>query len=185
MLFVAAALQCWKCTSDGSSANAVCDDSFDDDLARDRRYGFIGTSPAALINCGSQGPNTQGYPFNYNQQYNQQTNIPVCRKVKYNGKTLSQWPSIRSWFRQKKIYSLYQTMFHVLVNGQTVVTRDCYFENVNNRRDQCFSDSRHPRGMDVEFCETCLTDGCNGAAQYGPAALLIALTGAIAKILSV
>lgn len=34
-------------------------------------------------------------------------------------------------------------------------------------------------------CDTCEKDGCNGASQYGPFALLVVLSVAVAKFLSI
>lgn len=39
------------------------------------------------------------------------------------------------------------------------------------------------KGSAYDFCETCSSDGCNGAAQYGPIALMAAIPVAIAKLM--
>jgi len=69
-----------------------------------------------------------------------------------------------------------------LVNDRYVISRSCFWENVNAPRDECMHSST-PSYIKTEFCETCSTDGCNGAAQYGPIALLVAIPAVIAKIL--
>jgi len=69
-----------------------------------------------------------------------------------------------------------------LVNDKHVISRSCFWENVNAPKDECLN-SNTPSYIKTEFCETCSTDGCNGAAQYGPIALLVAIPAVIAKIL--
>lgn len=68
------------------------------------------------------------------------------------------------------------------VNDKIVISRSCYWENVNAAKDECLN-SNTPSYIKTEFCETCSTEGCNGAAQYGPIALLVAIPAVIAKIL--
>ncbi|XP_055303862.1 uncharacterized protein LOC129569231 [Sitodiplosis mosellana] len=69
-----------------------------------------------------------------------------------------------------------------LVNDKYVISRSCFWENTNSPKDECLN-SNTPSYIKTEFCETCTTDGCNGAAQYGPVALLVAIPVAVAKIL--
>lgn len=69
-----------------------------------------------------------------------------------------------------------------LVNDKYVISRSCFWENVNAPKDECLNNNT-PSYIKTEFCETCSTDGCNGAAQYGPMALLVAIPVAVAKIL--
>lgn len=40
------------------------------------------------------------------------------------------------------------------------------------------------RSIQREFCEVCDTDGCNGAAQYGPAIAFVIVSAAVTKFLS-
>lgn len=95
--FVASALRCWKCTSDGDFQNALfCNDPFDENIAADR-------SRFNLIECGHQTINAPQYPYN-NQA---QTLIPVCKKAKYNGKTISQCPSNQYYSDNKFIHFTY------------------------------------------------------------------------------
>lgn len=72
--------------------------------------------------------------------------------------------------------------FCKIVNDKTVVTRSCYWEDANAPRDTCQSVGT-PSYIRTEFCETCTTDGCNGAAQYGPIAVVTIAAVAIAKLL--
>lgn len=69
-----------------------------------------------------------------------------------------------------------------LVNDKYVISRSCFWENINAPKDECINNNT-PSYIKTEFCETCDTDGCNGAAQYGPVALLVAIPVAITKIL--
>lgn len=48
--------------------------------------------------------------------------------------------------------------------------------------DICMNE-RTPSYIQREFCEFCEYDGCNGAAQYGPVALLVALSVVSLKML--
>jgi len=69
-----------------------------------------------------------------------------------------------------------------LVNDKYVISRSCFWENINARKDECLNNST-PSYIRTEFCETCSTDGCNGAAQYGPIALMVLIPAVLAKIL--
>jgi len=69
-----------------------------------------------------------------------------------------------------------------LINEKTVVSRSCFWEDVNAPRDSCYS-TNTPSYIKTEYCQTCTTDGCNGAAQYGPIAMLVAIPVVIAKML--
>lgn len=67
------------------------------------------------------------------------------------------------------------------VNNKVVISRSCFWQRADASKDECLS-LNTPSYIRTEFCETCTTDGCNGAAQYGPIAMLIALPIAIAKL---
>lgn len=68
------------------------------------------------------------------------------------------------------------------VNDKSVIQRSCFWEDINAPRDACYSVST-PSYIRTQFCETCTTDGCNGAAQYGPTALLTVASVVLAKLL--
>lgn len=68
------------------------------------------------------------------------------------------------------------------VNDKHVISRSCYWEDANAPKNECLNNNT-PSYIKTEFCETCSTDGCNGAAQYGPVALLVIIPAAIAKLL--
>uniref|UniRef100_A0A182YN72 Protein sleepless n=1 Tax=Anopheles stephensi TaxID=30069 RepID=A0A182YN72_ANOST len=69
------------------------------------------------------------------------------------------------------------------VNDRVVVSRSCAYEDINTPPNSCVN-AQTPSYIKTEFCETCLTDGCNGAAQYGPAALMILISALVAKLLA-
>lgn len=46
------------------------------------------------------------------------------------------------------------------VDGISVVTRNCGYEHINKPGESC--DKSSVSWIDVESCETCLEDGCNG-----------------------
>lgn len=60
------------------------------------------------------------------------------------------------------------------MNGIQTVSRSCYWEDEKVDKNDC-KNADTPANTKTEFCETCSTDGCNGAAQYGPIALSIAI----------
>ncbi|KFB46236.1 AGAP008640-PA-like protein [Anopheles sinensis] len=70
-----------------------------------------------------------------------------------------------------------------VINDRVVVSRSCSFEDINAPPNAC-TNAQTPSYIKTEFCETCLTDGCNGASQYGPAALLVVVTAFLAKLLA-
>ncbi|XP_055545324.1 uncharacterized protein LOC129730197 [Wyeomyia smithii] len=69
------------------------------------------------------------------------------------------------------------------INDRVVVSRSCAWEDVSAPPNSCIN-AQTPSYIKTEFCETCTTDGCNGAAQYGPALLTVALTALVAKLLA-
>lgn len=68
-----------------------------------------------------------------------------------------------------------------VVNDNYVISRSCLWEHIDAHKNDCLNSST-PSYIKTAYCETCTTDGCNGAAQYGPIALLIAIPMAVAKI---
>lgn len=70
----------------------------------------------------------------------------------------------------------------IAVNNKSVISRSCYWEDINAPRDAC-ANANTPEYIRTEFCETCDTEGCNGAGQFAPIALLVAIPTVIAKIL--
>uniref|UniRef100_A0A6E8VWJ5 Protein quiver n=1 Tax=Anopheles coluzzii TaxID=1518534 RepID=A0A6E8VWJ5_ANOCL len=70
-----------------------------------------------------------------------------------------------------------------IINDRVVVSRSCAYEDVNTPPNSCLN-AQTPSYIKTEFCETCITDGCNGAAQYGPAALMILISAFVAKLLA-
>lgn len=71
----------------------------------------------------------------------------------------------------------------IAVNDRVVISRSCAWEDVNAQPNSCIN-AQTPSYIKTEFCETCTTDGCNGASQYGPAALMVLLTALVAKLLA-
>lgn len=66
-----------------------------------------------------------------------------------------------------------------LNSGKPTITRLCA-KNEEHAKELCDNKSAKP-----EFsCKMCDTDGCNGAAQYGPIALLVIIPVAVARILA-
>ncbi|XP_053672548.1 uncharacterized protein LOC128722887 [Anopheles nili] len=70
-----------------------------------------------------------------------------------------------------------------VINDRVVVSRSCSFEDVNTPPNSCLN-AQTPSYIKNEFCETCLTDGCNGASSYGPALLMILASALFAKLLA-
>jgi hypothetical protein len=55
-----------------------------------------------------------------------------------------------------------------LINDKTVVSRSCFWEDVNAPSDSCYN-ANTPSYIKTLSCHTCTTDGCNGASQNEPA----------------
>lgn len=60
-----------------------------------------------------------------------------------------------------------------------MVNRSCVLQNINAERDSCIGQTNGPSYITTEFCQTCVTDGCNSGTQYGPIAMLVAIPTAI------
>ncbi|XP_055635645.1 uncharacterized protein LOC129775231 [Toxorhynchites rutilus septentrionalis] len=69
------------------------------------------------------------------------------------------------------------------INDHVVISRSCAWEDINAPPNHCIN-AATPGYIKTEFCETCTTDGCNGASQYGPAALVVLLMALVAKLLA-
>ncbi|XP_055683099.1 uncharacterized protein LOC129789974 [Lutzomyia longipalpis] len=69
------------------------------------------------------------------------------------------------------------------IYDKIVVSRSCFWEDINTPPDTCMK-ATTPSFIETEFCETCSHDGCNGASQYGPVALLVAIPAVLAKVLA-
>lgn len=77
---------------------------------------------------------------------------------------------------------MFSYLYSFLVNNKSVVSRSCYWEDINAPKDAC-ANANTPEYIKTEFCETCNFDGCNGAAQYGPIAMLVIIPAVLAKLL--
>lgn len=79
------------------------------------------------------------------------------------------------------------SLFLHLIEAVLATARACAL-NEDAAKQACknLEDGLHENGLPTAKidCLVCNSDGCNGAAQYGPIALLIALPVAIAKIFS-
>lgn len=80
------------------------------------------------------------------------------------------------------VINFFDFLWKFSVNDKPVISRSCYWEEVNAPKNECLNNNT-PSYIKTEYCETCATDGCNGAAQYGPVALLVVIPAAIAKLL--
>lgn len=69
------------------------------------------------------------------------------------------------------------------INDRVVISRSCAWEDINAPPNSCIN-SQTPSYIKTEFCETCTTDGCNGASQYGPAAAMVLVLALMAKLLA-
>ena len=49
---------------------------------------------------------------------------------------------------------------YFVVDGVSVVTRNCGYEHIHKLGESC--DKSSVSWIDVESCESCLEDGCNG-----------------------
>lgn len=54
--------------------------------------------------------------------------------------------------------------FFLEVNDRPAVVRSCYWENLNETKNACMNND-YPSYIKIKFCETCSSDGCNGAAM--------------------
>lgn len=70
-----------------------------------------------------------------------------------------------------------------IINDRVVVSRSCAWEDVNAPPNSCVN-TQTPSYIKNEFCETCTTDGCNGAGQYGPVLGMVLLAALVAKLLA-
>lgn len=62
-----------------------------------------------------------------------------------------------------------------------IISRSCFWENVYAPQGECVNENA-PSSVTTEFCETCDTDGCNGASQHSPIAIMIVVSVIAAKI---
>lgn len=50
------------------------------------------------------------------------------------------------------------------VNDKVIISRSCHFEMENATDSDCMNE-KMPSYVKIQFCKTCLTDGCNGKAM--------------------
>lgn len=77
---------------------------------------------------------------------------------------------------------IYSIHFHSSVNDKVVVSRSCSWEDASAPADTCLK-ANTPSYIRTEFCESCTHDGCNGAGQFGAAAVMVLLPVLLAKLL--
>lgn len=63
---------------------------------------------------------------------------------------------------------------------KTYIVRDCYFQGENASMHQCLEE-KTPLNVTLDYCETCLTEGCNSASHI--ALLVTIIPTIIAKVL--
>lgn len=143
---------CWRCTSSASNA-AFCGESFSGSSITDRQRTW------SYVNCG--------YPSCLRKDSNMRA---LCKKWKQWGK----------WYPHLNACALYkiQHLFQFVVNGEAVYFRACTWENINTPEVDC-SKAVPPENVTAEWCETCDTDGCNGAASHYTYIAMVVVTSAV------
>lgn len=68
--------------------------------------------------------------------------------------------SIYFYFNKISVQRIIIFLFRNSVDDRRVVSRSCYWENVNARRNDC-AQAATPSNIRTISCETCHTDGCN------------------------
>lgn len=164
LIYEASALQCWSC----NSATTFCGSKFDEKKL----------PKSFLIEC-PRGP---------------RGGDPVCLKV------------IRKWFNVKLIQKMLRFNKYILAanfrkkkNVWIVKQRPSsklfpiccffltYFPDFNFISRYCVNNEAsvekycYEGGNRASVCEECSSDGCNGAAKYGPAAAIVAIPIVILK----
>lgn len=57
--------------------------------------------------------------------------------------------------------------FRTAVNGKSVITRSCLWEDVDAPADHCQAAGQQlPSYVQIVMCRTCATDGCNGQRDF-------------------
>ncbi|XP_037927616.1 uncharacterized protein LOC119662132 [Teleopsis dalmanni] len=69
------------------------------------------------------------------------------------------------------------------VYGKRVTSRSCFYEDMDDAPDKCARENTSSYIKTI-FCQTCNTDGCNGAAAYTPFTALIILSIIAFKVLN-
>ncbi|XP_017493319.1 PREDICTED: uncharacterized protein LOC108381412, partial [Rhagoletis zephyria] len=60
------------------------------------------------------------------------------------------------------------------VYGKRVISRSCFYEDYDDSSDRCGHETTSSYIKTV-FCQTCSTDGCNGASAFSPYVALVLL----------
>ncbi|EDW76404.1 uncharacterized protein Dwil_GK15439 [Drosophila willistoni] len=70
------------------------------------------------------------------------------------------------------------------VYGKRVISRSCFYEDVDDPADKCAMDTTSSYIKTV-YCRTCTTDGCNGAKGFAPlmGLLVLPLLAALRQLL--
>lgn len=73
------------------------------------------------------------------------------------------------------------SLVFLLVYGKRVITRSCFYEDVDDPADKCARDTTSSYIKTV-FCQTCSSDGCNGVSGLVPYATLLLLSTFVIKL---
>lgn len=170
IVFSAFALKCWECES---KRHPVCSVSWDSSLISEQiKSNLYKECPGEV--CFKEVLN------NGNGKW--QSLCTNCFWIKCDFK--EQQKAFNSFVDTKNFWMRIFVYFFHLVKGVIEAKRGCARnENIENSDCRSFEVTLHNQGYPnaKAECFTCDSDGCNGAAQYGPIALFIALPVAIAK----
>lgn len=153
MHFSGAALKCWACNS---LEIGNCADEFDPEKLTDvERRHFL--QDCLTVPLGIRKLNI--------------TTRPVCRKMITKSEC---WGcEIESPVTYWHLPPLF--LIGPLAGERRVFSRMCFYENESQAPDSCKLESKKSPILEVEFCESCTTDGCNSGSYLLPLVTLMAL----------
>lgn len=135
-----------------------------------------------MVDCQTDFDSDQHY--SYPQPHEQKI---FCKKMRQLGRYFLTLCYYQKKFEFNPFHEYYSDWDFFLFNlisvfDRYVVSRSCYWQTLNRPKDECLHNNTEAY-IKMEFCESCDTDGCNNATQYGPLTLLIAVSVAFAKLL--
>lgn len=183
-IFLAFAIKCWRCSSDAANSQEFCGNPFDSNILSDKSD-YYGKCPEPHGHSNPRSPSS-------NQR-------AVCLKSTQTGEfclffglvpnnlvlhILKRFPWIFSCIQKVSQFVEFLSSLNFLtlsVRGKFIVVRRCHIEDVDSSKNACINNAI-TEGK-VEFCETCSTDGCNGATQFAPGSLLLIFPVVVVKLL--
>ncbi|XP_059616683.1 uncharacterized protein LOC132261751 [Phlebotomus argentipes] len=191
------ALLCWRCSSN-STDGAFCDDPFDSSKLSEQEKGYT------YVYCGFPPGHQSSTSRPVCRKMKQRITALFCWRCSTDSanSAFCEDPFDPSTFsEQQRLWSYANCSYsagYLSYYGDTqpspvcrkivqkvfdrvVISRSCFWEDTLFKA--CSDSNPKPSYIETESCESCTSDGCNGASQYAPIAFLMIIPVILARML--